>query len=376
MKERIHPIDGLRAIAVIGVMWKHLLGFYENVPLMVGKININKAISIAGNGVDLFFVISGFCMYLMYVAKAGSFKLNEYGNFLKKRFMRIAPAFYVLIAVEVIRHMVQYGNFPTETFLYHVFFISIFLPVHNDFAPHYWSLATEWHFYLVLPFLFIGIKNRKHIIRRILAMIVICIIFRLFLYYDHRSDLLEKNTIPADAIWYRFAEFGFGIIAAKLYLDKYQLPVWFRGFLGFILSFLIAYAGRIFMLTEFVNLFGNYGFIIRALGDPLMTLGFSIMMYNLISTKSIFSGFFSCKPMLFIGRISYSMYLWHFIICLWVSRLLMPVFGVSNLGLYSVLISSVIVATPVSWLSYKLLEMPYFKRTNHFTPLVLGRETA
>src|SRR6185312_15058139 len=170
-------------------MWKHLLGFYENVPLMVGKININKAISIAGNGVDLFFVISGFCMYLMYVAKAGSFKLNEYGNFLKKRFMRIAPAFYVLIAVEVIRHMVQYGNFPTETFLYHVFFISIFLPVHNDFAPHYWSLATEWHFYLVLPFLFIGIKNRKHIIRRILAMIVICIIFRLFLYYDHRSDL-------------------------------------------------------------------------------------------------------------------------------------------------------------------------------------------
>jgi peptidoglycan/LPS O-acetylase OafA/YrhL len=54
----------------------------------------------------------------------------------------------------------------------------------------------------------------------------------------------------------------------------------------------------------------------------------------------------------------------------------MPVFGVSNLGLYSVLILSVIIATPVSWLSYKFLELPYFKRTNHFTPLVVERARA
>lgn len=339
----------------------------------MGPLNINKLCSIAGNGVDLFFVISGFCMYLMYVAKAGTFVLSEYGHFLLKRFMRIAPAFYVLILVEVVRYMIANHSFPLQTFLYHLFFINIFLPV-NVFAPHFWSLATEWHFYLVLPFLFVGIRKRKFIIIRILALILLCIVCRLFLFYSHQSDLMSGNTVSADAIWYRFAEFGFGIIAAKLYLDEYRLPHLFRGFFGFILAFFVAYAGRIFMLTEFVNYFGRNGFIIRALGEPLMTLGFALMMYNLISSKSIFSSLFTGKALLFIGKISYSMYLWHWIICVGISRMLKADFGASNLVLYSALILSVFVAIPVSWLSYKYLELPYFNKSKRAPWLAVMKE--
>lgn len=373
MKERIKPIDGLRALAVLGVMWKHSWGFLDNIPLMIGPLNINKLCSIAGNGVDLFFVISGFCMYLMYVAKAGTFVLAEYGHFLRKRFMRIAPAFYVLILVEVVRYMIANHSFPLQTFLYHLFFINIFLPV-NVFAPHFWSLATEWHFYLVLPFLFVGIRKRKFIIVRILALIVLCIVCRLFLFYNHQTDLINGSTVSADAIWYRFAEFGFGIIAAKLYLDAFKLPYIFRGFFGFILAFIVAYAGRIFMLTEFVNYFGTNGFIIRALGEPLMTLGFALMMYNLISSKSLFSSFFTGKPLLFIGKISYSMYLWHWIICVGVCRMFKADFGVSNLVFYSALILSVFVAIPVSWLSYKYLELPYFNKSKSAPWLAVIKE--
>lgn len=97
MKQRIKPIDGLRAFAAFGVIWIHSWIFCSNPSLNIFSIDFYKLIAIVGNGVDFFFVISGFCMYLM--IDKNTFTLHTYFRFLYKRFLRIAPAFFASVIV-------------------------------------------------------------------------------------------------------------------------------------------------------------------------------------------------------------------------------------------------------------------------------------
>ena len=56
MKQRIKPIDGLRAFAALGVIWIHAWMFCSNPALNIFSIDFYKIMAIAGNGVDFFFV--------------------------------------------------------------------------------------------------------------------------------------------------------------------------------------------------------------------------------------------------------------------------------------------------------------------------------
>lgn len=370
---RIKALDGLRTLAVIGVLWTHVWMFFDNIPWKVGSFDMNRVLSIGRNGVDLFFVISGFCMYLMYHKKAENFSIVNYTEFLVKRWRRIAPAFYVLVIIEALVYFARVHQFPFLDFFAHITFSSIFL-AKNEFSPHYWSLATEWQFYLVLPLLFLLRGKSKSVVRITIYLILLTIAIRVFLYYNHIDDILNKVTVNSDAIWYRFAEFGFGIIAAVKYLDGYKLPKAFSGLMGVFLGFGIAYAGRICMLTEFVTIFKSQAYLLRSIGEPLMTFGFAIILYNVITTQSIVSYILSSKPFLFIGKISYSFYLWHWLIASFVSDFIINSFGVTLLGFNLAFIISALLAIPVSMISYNLLEAPYFKKAATVSPGVLYKE--
>jgi peptidoglycan/LPS O-acetylase OafA/YrhL len=314
------------------------------------------------NGVDLFFVISGFCMYVMYEKKSGRFDWATYGNFLGKRFKRIAPAFYVLIMIETVLILVKTGVFPGRTVLYHLLFINIFLP-HNEFSPHYWSLATEWEFYLVLPFLFLRDTGKKYFLIRVWALALGCLVMRLLLFSRHSADIVAGVTVDSDAIWYRFIEFAAGIIAGKFYLENRQLPRWLQGGRGFVLSLMIAYAGRVCMMTEFVVKFKQAAFAVRALGEPIMTAGFGLMLFGLVTSESRVRQWISRRPVLFAGKISYSMYLWHWLVSQYISNMIIARFHENIYSFYFAFLLSFIIAIPVSWLSYRLFEAPYFKKS-------------
>lgn len=358
---RILPVDGLRAFAVLGVIWAHCWMFFGNLPLSVAGVNINQFLSFGGIGVDLFFVISGFCMYLMHAKNASHFTLPVYGNFIKKRWLRIAPAFYFVVTFESFKYLATQGLFPAKSFIYHLLFINTFNQ-DNVLSPPFWSLATEWHFYLILPFIFISDPLGKYLNLRVGLLMIICLILRLSLY--HGYDLGSGLTVPSDKIWYRFIEFGFGILAARFYLNKGVLPSFLRGNLGFILSFLIAFSGRLCMTTAVIMHFGKLAFVVRALGEPVLTLGFAIMILNLINTESIFKKIVTAPWCLFIGKISYSMYLWHWIIAISVSYFFISRGRVNNLNQEIAFLISVILCIPVAMLSYRYLEAPYFKKRN------------
>jgi peptidoglycan/LPS O-acetylase OafA/YrhL len=357
--ERIKTIDGLRAFAVVGVIWAHVWMFFGNIPLIIGGIDIHRIISFGGIGVDLFFVISGFCMYLMYQKKAADFSFHFYGDFIVKRWKRIAPAFYFVVLFECIVYLIRTDLFPVKSFLYHLFFINT-LDSDNVLSPPYWSLATEWHFYIVLPFLFIKDHSKKFIEYRVWALIILCILLRVWHFSNFKID--RSVTVPTEMIWYRFVEFGWGILAAKRFITGPELPRILRGNIGFLLALCIAFAGRAIMTTEFCLRFGKFGFLVRAFGEPVLTLGFALMILNLLKSATFFQKLISLKPCLFIGKISYSIYLWHWMISLPLSYWMLSYFGKTAAVMELAFVASLAIVIPVAFVSYKFLEAPYFKK--------------
>jgi peptidoglycan/LPS O-acetylase OafA/YrhL len=357
---RIKPIDGLRTFAIIGVMWAHVWMFFGNLPMKMGGVDINRFLSFGGIGVDLFFVISGFCMYLMHTRKNVAFSKESYKQFIIKRWKRIAPAFYVAVIFAAFLYLLQNGIFPFKSLIYHVLFINIFNG-QNILSPPFWSLSTEWHFYLILPLIFIADKSGRWIFIRIIVLMSISLVLRFFLF--HGYDLSSGITVPSYEIWYRFIEFGFGILAARFYIQQKKLPNFLSGATGFIISFFIAFFGRVCMTTDFFSKFGEIDFIIRALGEPILTFGFGIMILNLITTESIFEKITTSRPVIFIGKISYSMYLWHWPIAVYISYFIANKMGKSVINMEMSFLLSLLVTTGVGLLSYHFLEATYFKKS-------------
>jgi peptidoglycan/LPS O-acetylase OafA/YrhL len=349
MKSRIQPIDGLRTLSALGVVWVHVWAFYQIPQLKFFSIDFYQIISIVGNGVDFFFVISGFCMYLMSVKT--SFNRNTYLHFLYKRFIRLAPAFYVSILV------IKFHNtaFP---FFYNVIFHFLFLNnvvTGNTISAPFWSIGTEWHFYMLLPIVLLFARKmsliRTIIILSLMSIILFCIVNLGYLPYDW----WEKQILI------RFPEFGLGIIAAYYFKKDKKLPAIFAGGKGLLLALLIMYVGRAMKFTPVLLFLKGAAFFVKSIAETFLATGFAILLYHVVTQKSAFSSWLSGKSITFIGRISYSIYLWHSLVIYLLTNLLVKFpFGKYNLIPGFILVS--IITIILSHFSYLLLESFYFKK--------------
>jgi peptidoglycan/LPS O-acetylase OafA/YrhL len=351
---RVLPLDGLRCVAALGVVWVHVWAAWKNPALKIFHVDLYKAIALVGNGVDLFFVISGFCMYLMYGSK--DFNVDSFKNFIKKRWLRIAPPYYAAVLVYALVLFGYYGQvFPFfKTVMLHFLFLQNFNGVYELSAP-FWSLAAEWYFYLILPFLLLGIK-KVGFGKTILAFSIVSLICGFVFYYQNHLGWTKD-------IWVRLIEFLWGIVAARLYTLK-QLNV-LKPFNKWWLGVLVAYIGRLFILTEVVEHFGSYGVIFKTLGLPVMTLGFALFIAYLLEYQSSVVGrFFSSKIMVYLGKISYSIYLWHSLILVFMFPFLSSL--LQSFGAFSPIIAFVVIGLMTiltSIVSYKLFEEPYLKKS-------------
>ena len=355
---RINRIDGYRAIAVIGVLWVHTWTFFGNPPIKIGFLNIAGPISFVGTGVDLFFVISGFCMYLMYFSKQNHFSIDNYFNYLKKRYFRIAPVFYV--AIIVYSFCASSFNFNQIDWSYNLInasFTRIFFNVPTLYAPHFWSLATEWHFYLILP-LIILFSSKFGFRKMIVFCLTLNLLFRGYFWIEQNDHYNLINY----SILNRLVEFLFGIIVARIYLEKRQAKIW-NSNLMILVGFIIAFLGRILMSSIFQDRTDIIGYFSRVLNIPILTAGYSLMIINSLNVNSLFSKMLESKFFIFIGKISYSMYLWHWLIAETISIYIYKNITSNNVyGLFITFFLSFIILIPISKMSYFLFESFYFRR--------------
>ena len=337
-------IDGLRAIAVIAVMIYHLRETW-----LPGGFS----------GVDVFFVISGFVVSLSVSHWTGGSISNFMGRFYARRLQRIVPALLVcllltsLVSVLVIpRAWLSSSN--ELTGLYAFFGLSnYYLAFHNEtyFSPiaafnpymHTWSLGVEEQFYLLFPALFFAWTRGGRWRTLSIALIAAACLASL-------ADAWHRPASNPTAAFYlittRFWELGAGVLLFQT-IQRFQDPF------GLVLRKISELVAWIFlgMLG-----WGLYDSVVAQFPFPgavipiVATLGV-LGGLHMSGANSILARGLGSQIPVYLGRRSYSLYLWHW-----------PVYVVMRwtYGLDS--IPSMIVAVVTTMLlaegSYRFVETP------------------
>jgi peptidoglycan/LPS O-acetylase OafA/YrhL len=217
----------------------------------------------------------------------------------------------------------------------------------NSVVPGGWSIGVEMLFYCMVPYLFEKIKNSS----QALNFIVICLFLRAAL----EAFLKLSPTIRANRL---YNEFFFLSLPS-------QLPVFGAGILLFFIikeGYSISSTGRsvaiiaCMILLNYVS--GNNIFL-----PTYLMFGFGFLLLALALSKTPFP--ILVNPLFtFMGKISYSMYLSHFALLYWMEKNglgdFINVTGVTSaLANYCIRLLVLLLATmSVSWLMYKLIELP------------------
>jgi peptidoglycan/LPS O-acetylase OafA/YrhL len=345
------PIEFLRTFSSLGVVWIHVWTYFNNVQLKFFGIDFFKAISFVGNGVDFFFVISGFLMFLAWNNKY--FSAKNYWRFMVKRLFRIVPLYYLSILIYYfVFTLIKHKEIHWSSILINATFLNNYFNV--NIAHTYWSLAVEWIFYLIIPFLFI-FKDKK---KRFFTFIVFLIIalFRLT-QVEMSSELFLTPNMPIPL----FFEFGWGMLIGMVMTNHSwnERIVLKQSWSNLIIGFSILYFGRFIRLTEVIQLTGDFGIILKVLSGPVMTFGFAYVMFMLISSKGIFSKFVEHQLFQFTGRLSYGIYLWHLLILSFLDIFFKPTSG--PLVMFMAFLIVIFFSTFFAYCTYHLVEKPYFK---------------
>jgi peptidoglycan/LPS O-acetylase OafA/YrhL len=349
----IPEIDGLRAIAVISVILFHA-------DFEIFKINFKGGYL----GVDIFFVISGYLITKLIILEQKSQQFS-FSNFYLRRARRILPA---LLLVAVISYPFALFFFLPSPFLEYIgslisgiFFSSNFFfylseidyyALPSTYKPllHYWSLSVEEQFYFVYPIsLYLIYKYFKNKLEVSFILIgFLSFFFSIYLNYNDKS--LSFYLFPT-RIW----EFLFGALAAKFHLknievrnQKIKIFAQLFGFLFILISILLLKENT----TEDNNLVNTFLFSHPGLKTLLPVIGtFLVILFT--NDRNILNSILSFKPIVFVGLISYSLYLWHYPIF---SFIKLSSIDINSIHEYLILIFFIVF---VSIISYYFVEQPF-----------------
>lgn len=334
-------IQGLRAIAVGAVVIFHAWPNF----LTGGYI-----------GVDVFFVLSGFLIssILLRDLDAGTFSIAE---FYRRRVRRIFPAlFTVLLATLLWGGIAMEPNgykWLVKTVAAAALFVSNieFFRSLDYFSPtaetlpllHTWSLAVEEQYYLFFPLALWALVRRPFGRRHVFAVIAGVTLLSMAL------SQWAVGAMPQAAYYllpFRLFELLLGVMAAFAPLPK-TMPRLSRE--------LMAGLGVLIILLCAVLYTPETPF--PGLWAALPTLATSLVLYAGRMGDSFTAKLLSLKPMLFIGAISYALYLWHWPLMAFARRDT-PYHEVPHMQMAGIVALTVFLA----WLTYRFIEQPVLRR--------------
>ena len=339
MKINYRPeIDGLRAIAVLTVIFYH------------AEINFFKGGFI---GVDIFIVISGYVITKLFFSN--NYSLN---NFIEKRIRRLFPALLLMILTATLFsyffllpiHFMNLG----QSLIANMFSISNFLFFYQtnywDSAVltkpllHTWSISLEIQFYIFISVIFALFRN--YFLKIILFFFFISIF--LILFFDNtvfEINVREFNLNNYFLIFARLWEFLLGsIIAFVLNIKKFDN---YLKKLNFFHNFgLLVILISLFIIQTPIN-YPNLSTFIPVLGSAIIILSSNNQNSHFLLNNSF---------LIHIGKISYSLYLWHFPIFIFFFYCFDFNLSFSN-KIYALLITYFI-----SLISYKFVELPFYQK--------------
>lgn len=330
-------IDGLRALAVIPVIIYHAGAAW----LPGGFV-----------GVDVFFVISGFLISKIIL---GEVERNSFSfiDFYKRRVNRIVPALLFMIVVVLLVFSVS--GLPDQSVSVAKSAIAAIFSVSNfyfwggsgyfspssDFMPllHTWSLAVEEQFYLFFPVLVIILFRLKLNIRMVIAVGAI-VMFVFGWWISIKSPMFAYYMLPARA-W----ELALGVALAVGVVPKSK---------NIILNETLTVLGTILIVLSFFYVRSDMVFPGVA---ALIPCAGAALIINSGGDSFVSKRLLSCKPIVYVGLISYSLYLWH-----WPILTFLRVVNASVHLDRSMIALGMIVTLVFSIISWRYIEVPFRRK--------------
>lgn len=291
--DKFAAIDGLRGLAIIMVTLYHIWGHMRTPDVMLWGLDLTPLFCNGHMGVPLFFTLSGFCLFYPMVKKGAPTSWRE---FFLRRAWRILPGYWLSLVVFFIPFAVWAGTKETLwQLLSHATFTETF------FEPHrlavnavWWSLAVEIHYYLIFPFLALAF------LRWPVATFAACMAISLGIRGMAMHDILTPWQLWCINLPARLCEFGAGMMVAHLVVSRPNLLEHKRlimacEILGIVAIFIMPYA----------NLRGH------GVERGIMSIGWGALALAVLSPLSGFRQLFTMRPLVWIGIVSYSAYLYN-----------------------------------------------------------------
>ncbi len=303
---RIPSLDGIRGMAIIMVILGHgaysypLPSFLE--PLANGRL-----------GVKVFFVLSGYLIYNLTFRELRVTGTFDWRHFYVRRVLRIFPCFYfyfliitglVLSGRYVIPWPMLFGAGTFSLNYRHLWDVWSASP--NDYyvIGQYWTLALEEQFYLLWPLLVVFIRRGS--LQGLLMIAIACApLIRILCYFvmpASRGQLMMMAHTGYDAI-------AFGVLLGELMMRSRSRMILTSAATNswlFWLCLIVLFVFSPFMGRQFQ---GAYAV---TFGATLDLLAISVLI--LVAVTRVDTAFFrilNCRPLMFIGTLSYSLYIWN-----------------------------------------------------------------
>jgi peptidoglycan/LPS O-acetylase OafA/YrhL len=359
-------LDGIRGLAILLVMLFHF-GAFMPAEMASGSLACKLLGRVGGSGwcgVDLFFVLSGFLITGILYDTRGS--RGYFRTFYARRAVRIFPLYYglLLVAFVVVPRLAPRTFWPGVPaadrvwfWLYGVNFLRVFKgPASVGSLEHLWSLAVEEHFYLVWPLLVLRLGRRT--LMGVCAVVPLAsLALRSYLVlrgWIVAAYMLTPCRIDAMAIgaFLALAVRGPGGVAAVLPRAR--------------VAALAAGLPLLLMIGRRHGLLYHLGGEVQTVGYPLLAVFFGSMMVLAVASPASSSyGWAVRMPALrFVGKYSYGVYMYHFLLLGEFGRLFPPAalsrhLGSDLLGVLASLGLSMGCSVAIAWASWHAYERPF-----------------
>jgi peptidoglycan/LPS O-acetylase OafA/YrhL len=290
--DHLPSLDGLRAISIVLVLLGHLSGTR-------GFVNLNLGVGdFAHLGVVVFFVISGFLITRLLLsehAKNGALNLKL---FYARRALRLFPAAYTFIACVCLLWAAGVVWLQPSDVWHAVTYTMNFAPQRSWQLGHLWSLSVEEQFYFLWPIslVLLGIRRAGWIAAVVIllgpvARATAWLFFHHTPYYNLEMFPMVADSLATGCL---LAKIGGWLEQQSWYLQLFR-PVYSLGLLAVVLL---------------VSRYGGYT-VVSVFGTTVANVSIAILVHRSVyRDRDLIGKLLNWKPIVFVGLLSYSLYIW------------------------------------------------------------------
>jgi len=325
-------LTGLRGFAAFWVFLYHVWVTSTPRPMLIEAgsycLDFTPFFSGGWSGVDIFYVLSAFLLTLPFAraavedgAKPGLWR------YFRRRILRIFPAYYAQLAILLCLAWIEiYGEFPDMDNLFLHLFMAHNLSFQYNQAINmiWWTLPVEFSFYLVLPLLAVLLRKSRWPIL-VGGAIGLTILYRYWTF-----QLISAQSVPYK-VWAmeqfpgHLDQFVFGMMAAYFFVRKSGVKssgLRSESRVAASVPFVLGIVGIVsFLYLGHFN-FQKYweGHLLLFIWHGCVGLFIALVIYGVASNCPLGRFLLGNRPIILLGVVSYSLYLWHLPVIDWLMR--------------------------------------------------------